>query len=145
MAYNNFAAAWAVFADRYASNYTRVDSMFFQMMTFYDHLTAVTDVKTRTALNDVYIIFGLMYMIFSFGLDMQQSGIGNNCFYDSIYHASLEPIGGEVTMESLLSIMAAATDSELMNFIGLVDAYRQSLWNKPFNAEYFAALARGFI
>jgi len=49
-----------------------------------------------------------------------------------------------LTMDSLLSVMVAATDSELMNFIGLVDAYRQSLWNKEFNAEYFAALARGF-
>ena len=145
MAYNNFAAAWAVFAGRYDSNNTRVENMFVQMMTFYEHLTAVTDVKTRTALNDAYIIFGMIYMIFSFGLDMQQTGVSDNCFYESIYHASLEPIGGEVTMDSILSIMAAATDSELMNFIGLVDAYRQSLWNKPFNAEYFAALARGFI
>jgi len=50
----------------------------------------------------------------------------------------------EITMDDILSAMVTATDSQLMNFIGLVDAFRQSLWNKSFNAEYFAALARGF-
>ncbi|GAH60107.1 unnamed protein product, partial [marine sediment metagenome] len=33
---------------------------------------------------------------------------------------------------------------QLTNFIGFVDAYRQSIWNRPFNREYYAALARGF-
>ncbi|GAI59416.1 unnamed protein product, partial [marine sediment metagenome] len=30
-------------------------------------------------------------------------------------------------------------------FVGLVDAYRTSVWNREFNEEYFAALARGFM
>ncbi|GAH29755.1 unnamed protein product, partial [marine sediment metagenome] len=30
-------------------------------------------------------------------------------------------------------------------FVGLVDAYRQSIWNRPFNKDFFAALARGFM
>jgi len=50
----------------------------------------------------------------------------------------------KLTMADILSVMVSATSDELENFIGLVDAYRQSLWNKPFNAEFFAALARGF-
>ncbi|GAH32071.1 unnamed protein product, partial [marine sediment metagenome] len=32
----------------------------------------------------------------------------------------------------------------VLYFIGLIDAYRQSVWNQPFNKEYYAALARGF-
>jgi len=52
--------------------------------------------------------------------------------------------GGEINMGMILTAMYEATNDELLNFIGLVDAYRQSLWNKPFNAEFFAAIARGF-
>jgi len=50
----------------------------------------------------------------------------------------------ELTMDALLSVMLKATNEQLQYFIGLVDAYRQSIWDKPFNQEYFAALARGF-
>ena len=50
----------------------------------------------------------------------------------------------EFEMEMLLSAMVTATPYELKYFIGLVDAYRQSVWNKPFNQEFFAALARSF-
>ncbi len=50
----------------------------------------------------------------------------------------------EVTMALILSAMITADFTELQTFIGLVDAYRVSLWNEPFNAEYYAALARGF-
>lgn len=54
------------------------------------------------------------------------------------------PETSEFDMAVLLSTMLAATPYQLEYFIGLVDAYRQSLWNKPFNAEFFGALAKGF-
>ncbi|GAI97961.1 unnamed protein product, partial [marine sediment metagenome] len=50
----------------------------------------------------------------------------------------------DLTLDAILTIMLTATNPQIQYFIGLVDAYRQSLWNKPFNQEYFAALARGF-
>jgi len=53
--------------------------------------------------------------------------------------------GGEVDMPSILSAMLAAEYEELQEFIGIVDAYRVALWNQWFNAEYYAALARGFL
>ena len=43
----------------------------------------------------------------------------------------------EFDMDSLLSAMVAATPDQLQYFIGLVDAYRQSLWDKPFNVGNF--------
>jgi len=52
--------------------------------------------------------------------------------------------GAEVTMDTILSAMITADFDELQQFIGIVDAYRVSLWNEPFNAEFYAALARGF-
>lgn len=51
---------------------------------------------------------------------------------------------GGVTMDAINSAMLTATDDQYKYFIGLVDAFRVGLWNKPFEAEFFAALARGF-
>lgn len=51
----------------------------------------------------------------------------------------------EVTMDSILLAMLSAAPDELKKFIGLVDAFRASLWNKPFNVEFYAALTRGFM
>ena len=50
-----------------------------------------------------------------------------------------------VDMDGILSAMLTAKLEQIEYFIGLVDAYRVSLWNRPFNAEFYAALARGFM
>jgi len=50
----------------------------------------------------------------------------------------------ELTMSAIINTMLTANPMELEYFVGIVDAYRQSIWNKPFNSELFAALARGF-
>lgn len=50
----------------------------------------------------------------------------------------------ELTMANLIQTMLTADPDEVRYFVGLVDAYRQSVWNKPFNTEFYAALARGF-
>lgn len=58
----------------------------------------------------------------------------------------IDAIGSyELTMGDLLSTMLAATSDEITYFIGLVDAYRTSIWDKEFNHEFYAALARGFM
>lgn len=49
-----------------------------------------------------------------------------------------------VSMSSIIMAMYEATPQELTSFIGLVDAFRQTIWNKPFPKEYFAEIARGF-
>ena len=56
----------------------------------------------------------------------------------------IEAAAPEVTMASMLAAMLAADPDEVEYFVGLVDAYRQSIWNQPFNSEFFAALASGF-
>ena len=53
-------------------------------------------------------------------------------------------ISADIDMDTILNTLLTATPYQIQYFIGLVDAYRQSLWNKPFNSEFFAALARGF-
>jgi len=81
-------------------------------------------------------------------LQMDVADWRSNHFFSSIYWAWIEGTadgGEEFTMDLLLSTMVGATPEQVMYFIGLADAYRQSIWNKPFNVEYFAALARGFM
>lgn len=50
----------------------------------------------------------------------------------------------EIDMAMIIIAMLAANPDEVQYFVGLVDAYRQSIWNRPFNQELYAALARGF-
>lgn len=50
-----------------------------------------------------------------------------------------------VDMDAILVAMLAAEPDEVTYFIGLVDAYRAALWEQPFNAEFYAGLARGFM
>jgi hypothetical protein len=48
-------------------------------------------------------------------------------------------------MAGIINAMLAATPEEVEYFVGLSDAFRQSIWNRPFNKEFFASLARGFM
>jgi len=50
----------------------------------------------------------------------------------------------ELTMAAILQCMLTATAAEIKYFVGIVDGYRQAVWNQPFDSEFFAALARGF-
>ncbi|GAI82901.1 unnamed protein product, partial [marine sediment metagenome] len=54
------------------------------------------------------------------------------------------PSDGEVDMDAILNAMLVADFDQLQKFIGIVDAYRVAIWNAPFNANFYAALARGF-
>lgn len=47
-------------------------------------------------------------------------------------------------MDDIINAMLLAEPDEIEYFIGIVDAFRMALWNKPFNSYLFEALARGF-
>jgi len=51
----------------------------------------------------------------------------------------------DLTMMEILSTMYTAHPDEVQFFVALVDAYRQSIWNRPFPKVYYADLARGFM
>ena len=50
-----------------------------------------------------------------------------------------------LTMGNVLTAMLTAKYSELQKFVGIEDAYRSAIWDQPFNSEFYAALARGFM
>ncbi len=64
----------------------------------------------------------------------------NVWLFDYIY----PKLAGAIDMDDILSAMVAADYDELQYFVGLTDAYKVAIWNQPFNAEFYAALARGF-
>jgi len=69
---------------------------------------------------------------------------GRSHFMASMYYASKEPTGAAVTMSAIITAMLTATPEQIKYFIGIADGYRQSIWNKEFNQEFYAALAKGF-
>lgn len=68
-----------------------------------------------------------------------------NTMYDILHYID-ENLNGvaAVDMDSILTAMITSSFDQLQKFIGIVDAYRVALWNAPFNAEFYGALARGF-
>jgi len=60
--------------------------------------------------------------------------------------AQVDALSGlKVDMDSILNSMLTASFNQLQKFIGIEDAYRVALWNAPFNVDFYAALARGFV
>lgn len=68
-----------------------------------------------------------------------ESSVHGECLY-----WAAQGNGVEVDMDAILNAMLAADFDELRMFIGIEDGFRIAVWNEPFNAEFYAALARGF-
>ncbi len=49
-----------------------------------------------------------------------------------------------LSMADILNTMLTADPYQVEYFVGLMDAYRLSIWDKPFNQEFFNALGEGF-
>ena len=69
--------------------------------------------------------------------------IESSVYGECLYWAA-QGNGAAVDMDAILNAMLSASFYQLQYFIGLVDAYRVAIWNAPFNAEFYAGLARGF-
>lgn len=144
MGYDNFLDAFIDFRAQYSSWRTTLTLMDTQRSQM---IVDAGNGSWNNAFMDAAVWMGCVTTINKTYLDLIQSSYWNNHFIMSIYQAWKDISNipeSEVTMDSILSVMVTAEQSQLRNFIGLVDAYRQSLWNKEFNAEYFAAIARGF-
>jgi len=59
--------------------------------------------------------------------------------------SAVDSLGGGLTMDAILSTMLSANPEQVNYFVGLVDAYRQSIWNRPFDKDFYSALAKGFM
>jgi len=82
------------------------------------------------------------------GLDHWESSIGTTAhryLRDCLNTIDTSwPSGGTVDMDAILNAMLVAKFDQLQKFIGIEQAYMAAIWNAPFNADFYAALARGF-
>ena len=92
---------------------------------------------TFSGLQDVW--FCLRYLA-----DFAEASYGYSHLMESIYWANKDIPAADFTMDTLIQTMLVADPNQVEYFVGLVDAYRMSIWNRPFNQEFFAALGRGF-
>lgn len=137
MAYANFAAAWADFiADVPA--YVTARQNFGPNLTTWSAATTVFQLRVAGS-----ALFSLLYTMIN---QHTQLDVATQ-WQDAAHYAALWYAGqggAAVTMDEILTAMLTAEYDQLQKFIGIEDAYRSAIWDQPFNAEFYAALARGF-
>lgn len=139
--YSNFADAWYYCEANWADAKQQRDWANTNQAAAYSGASDPVD-KTHFG----YLCYAVYCLVKCFDelCDLQATAIDQSYFSEAIYWASTGGGGGGVTMDDIINEMLAATFPQLTKFIGIVDAYRLALWNAPFNAEFYASLARGF-
>jgi hypothetical protein len=84
----------------------------------------------------VHNLYVCMEFLGGAGSEPFENSFGNNLWWFA--H------GSTLTMGDLLNTMLGAQFDELKQFVGIEDAYRSAIWDQPFNAQFYAALAAGF-
>lgn len=142
--YSSYDVAFRNFKNEYTEWREQLDSLDEWKVAF------MADASTGSWLNafsGVCSCINVIRGMFLNQFDMKQEHYLDNHFFSCFYFARRDlppPDPVPITMATILSAMVTAEPSQIQDFVGLTDAYRQSLWNKPFNKEFFAALARGF-
>jgi hypothetical protein len=133
-AYNYVAAGWdgiKLWTDASAAYSTQAWTHYYAgqvLPAIYDILMCIDRHYMALALADTYDLTYTEPYAIKWCLKYLQAGIGS-----------------KPTMGDILTAMLTAKYDELTSFVGIEDAYRSAIWNQPFNAEYYAALARGFM
>jgi len=70
----------------------------------------------------------------------------HGCGFEASPLNNLLYYSGQATsdMDGILDTMLTADTAQMTKFVGIEDAYRSATWVKPFNVEFYAALARDF-
>lgn len=136
MAYTSFDQAWAAYKGVYALEQGYRDSVDFW-------LTQISVASTIAALRSATYSCCLSLRAWNaWNAYITTGDYTTSAFYMALYFAGQG--GAAFDMNTLLSTMLSADFDQLRVFVGILDAYRSALWDQPFNAEFYAALARGF-
>lgn len=124
----------------------KIKSDAIQIVTYYNrHLTHTSDAWSHWNIGqDHEAIEDILKAISDVAVAASSFGGWNPYDWEGPIWWYLNNCVAGVDMASILTAMVTATPSQVENFVGLVDAFRQGIWNRPFNKELFAALARGF-
>lgn len=120
---------------------TYLDGIYDSLSSLHDWLHAEGNPNSADVCLDMRWYFGKLRDKYSTSVGSYRIRIINTLQW---INDNWPDVDGEVTMDAILTAMISAEFTELRAFIGIEDAYRVALWNEPFNAEYYAALARGF-
>jgi hypothetical protein len=136
MAYTNFDDAW------FTCNVTFPDVQTNMVNLYNEKLGIVTGITLATLITKTRKCFNYIYnaVINHVGCNWLDP-INESWHMMALYYAGQ----GAVDMDGILNAMLQADYDQLQKFIGLEDAYRSAIWNQPFNAEFYASLARGFL
>ena len=141
-AYANFAAA-------YAASGTDLFNMSVKVgvgWTNWGDIMPYIDAEDwRNALIKVRGVLWCLLSNWDYFIDDEHGSLYENAFNDCSYWNNQLIDAAEVDMDSIIVAMLSANPDQVEYFVGLVDAYRQSIWNRPFNESFYAALARGFM
>ncbi|GAH58391.1 unnamed protein product [marine sediment metagenome] len=140
--YDNFDAAYAALRTQFASAVSKFWSANDYWIAAKAHYTA------GEALPAIYDILTCLSEILGYDNDIWRYSLNSvykSVTAESIYWAAQQGGADIIDMDAILSIMLSANPEQVEYFVGLVDAYRQSIWNRPFNKDFYAALARGFM
>lgn len=139
--FDNFDDAFEEWSGYFASLKTLYATAGSQLFAAYD---GCPDPVDRYHFYQMYAAIQTMRNMFVTLTNLTSATWDRSSLFESMYWGNKDVAAADVTMGAMTSAMITATDDEYKYFIGLIDAFRVGLWNKPFNAEYFAALARGF-
>jgi hypothetical protein len=136
MAFADFNAAWTAFTNAFANEKTHYSTINYDL-TQWQLQTTIAGLR------------GWGFALFTELAAWINAHGGSNysTIYDSPHSACIwwaAQGGGSITMDDILNAMLAAQGDQLVQFIGIEQAYMAAIWNAPFNADYFAALARGW-
>ena len=136
MAYTSFNQAWADYVLTYAQEQNSY-SVINTNITAINNSTTLAGLRgaTSTAISTLRNWL-LLHGRTQFATWQESS------YYSALYFAGQG--GASITMADILTAMLTAEYDQLQQFIGIEDAYRSAIWDQPFNAAFYAALANGF-
>jgi len=140
--YSNFAAA-------YAANNARFSNIKSNRLNVYNSSSAMWNHATlsewQNAFYDCYLALNSTAACIYDMANCAATSYDQSWYYESWYWANKDIPSADPTMQQIINAMFLANPTQVTSFVGLMDAYRQSIWNAPFNAEMWAAVARGFM
>ena len=138
MAYANFTAAWNAWSSMYTGYFN-------EMGWTSDAIILIPTATTWTQLRSfVWSACNHLRLLANAHAQCPSSSVFDSSHYAAVWYAAQGGIPPSITMDDILNAMLSSSFDNLQQFIGIVDAYRVALWNAPFNADFYAALARGF-
>lgn len=136
MAFTNFDEAWFTCNATFAGCQTNMVNL------YNEKLGIVAGISLGTLISHTRKCFNYIYNAVNGHVGFNWlSPIDESWHMMALYYAGQ----GAVDMDGILNAMLQADYEQLQMFIGIEDAFRSAIWNQPFNSEFYAALARGFM